>query len=351
MRESLSKRKNEHIRALRDDPDSDRRVAHFDRIRLVHRALPELDLEAVDTSDTFLGKSLSFPFLISSMTGGRGDDLARINRNLAEAAERTGVAMGVGSQRVMLSEPEAAASFDLRAIAPSVPLLANLGAAQLNRGLGVDDCRRCVEILDADALIFHCNPLQEIIQPGGDTDFSRLVEKIGAVAENLNVPVIVKGVGAGVDRADAEALLGVGVAILDVAGAGGTSWSRIEQRRRDPDDVHGLGYQFQDWGLPTPVALRRLEPFGDRLTRIASGGIRGGVDMAKAIILGARLCGMARPLLDPALESADSVIRVIERIRVEYRTAQYLLGCAETASLRGNTSLIVSMPTEWIYEP
>lgn len=333
---SIKKRKTEHVELVAGDRSMDRRKLYFDQIRLTHRALPEIRLADVDPSSELFGKTLSFPFLISSMTGGSGAELEKINRNLAEAAEAEGVAMGVGSQRVMLSDPSSRLSFDLRGVAPTVPLFANLGAVQLNCGVTTEQVQEIIAVLNADALILHLNPLQEVIQPEGDTDFSGLCEKIKRLVHELKVPVIVKEVGAGISTSDAERLIKAGVQMIDVAGAGGTSWSRIESARSGDA---ALGELFQDWGIPTPQAVKDLSPL--EIPLIASGGIRSGIDMAKAIILGASLCGMARPLLTPAMESADAVCEVIQRIRKEFTTVMFLLGCRNIEALRGNCSLIL----------
>jgi isopentenyl-diphosphate delta-isomerase len=342
------RRKEQAIEIILRDAEADRNRRYFDRIQLWHRALPEYDLEDVDTSVEFLGRTLALPLLISSMTGGRGERLRRINHNLARAAELCGVAMGVGSQRVMIEHPETAASFDLRPVAPTTVLLSNLGAVQLNYGYGIEQCRRVVEHLRADALIFHCNPLQEAVQPEGQTRLGGLVRKIGAIAAELPVPVVVKEVGAGVSPADAEALWTAGIRILDVAGAGGTSWSRIEGHRRRAAGVgDDLGQTFQDWGVPTPIALRALAPFRERgMTLIASGGIRSGVDMVKAMALGASLVGVARPFLAPAMESAERVVELIRRFEREFRVALWLTGLRSARELIGRTDLLLPRELE-----
>jgi isopentenyl-diphosphate delta-isomerase len=339
-RDPTNVRKIEHLDIVGSDRDVDRRGGHFDRVHLSHRALPQIDLADVDPGITFLGRRLSFPLLISCMTGGDHEVIRTINRNLALAAQVTGVAMGVGSQRVMFTTPAARESFALRANAPDALLFANLGAVQLNRGMGVAECRAAVEVLAADALCLHLNPLQEAVQPEGDTQFGGLAARIREVAQALPVPVIVKEVGAGVSPADAQLMVDAGVRYVDVAGAGGTSWSRIEHHRQSGDG-DGLGLAFQDWGVPTPTALRRLRPFRDRLGLIASGGIRNGIDMVKCLVLGASLCGMAAPFLAPARESADAVIAVIRRLQREFVTAMFLLGMREAPALVGNEALLL----------
>jgi len=342
MSASINQRKIEHIDLVAEHGDMDRRKFYFDPIRLRHRALPELNFDEVDTTVEFMGRTLSFPLLISSMTGGDHAQVERINRNLARAAEQTGIAMGVGSQRVLFTHADAARSFQLRDTAPTALLFANLGAVQLNDGFGLDACRRAVNILEADGLYFHLNALQEIVQPAGDTNFRGLAQRIGEVAARLDVPVLVKEVGAGLGRPDAELLANEGIRYIDVAGAGGTSWSRIEHYRNKESADDELGMLFQDWGIPTPLALRELAPLRERITLIASGGVRSGVDMVKALALGASLCGMARPFLQPAMESADAVIRMINRLQHEFRVALFLVGIPSARELIANESVILN---------
>lgn len=341
MTDTTNARKSEALDILRDDPETDRSKAHFDALRLMPRALPELDLDAVDTSLEFMGKRLSFPLLISSMTGGDHDLLRGVNRRLAEAAEAEGVAMGVGSQRVLFTHPEARDSFALRTQAPTALLFANLGAVQLNYGFGVEQARRAVEVLEADGLYLHLNPLQEAVQPEGNRNFSGLAARIGEVAAALPVPVLLKEVGAGISPADVALAEGMGIRYIDVAGSGGTSWSRIEHHRQPPGGGDTLGLTFQDWGLPTPEALRLLRPWRGRVTLIASGGLRSGLDMVKAMALGASLCGLARPFLQPAMESTEAVRAVIRRLRREFAVAQFLLGVRQAADLIGRDDLLL----------
>lgn len=340
---TIAGRKLQHLRALRDDPKIERHGAGFEQIALTHRALPELDLDAVRTGTSFMGKSLDCPLLISSMTGGADPQIAQINRNLALAAQEAGVALAVGSQRVMFADDRAEASFCLRQYAPDIPLFANIGAVQLNDGLTIEHCRRAVEVLDADGLYLHLNPLQEAVQPEGDRDFSGLSEKIARIAEALAVPVLLKEVGAGLSRADVELGLAAGIRHFDVAGRGGTSWSRIEYHRRS-EQTDDLGLIFQDWGLTTVESLIELRPvlqdLNPRATLIASGGIRNGIDMAKSLILGADLCGIAAPFLAAAQQSAEKTVSAIQKFQRELQVAMFLLGCADINALQGNISLI-----------
>ncbi|RPI03171.1 MAG: type 2 isopentenyl-diphosphate Delta-isomerase [Calditrichaeota bacterium] len=333
-------RKMEHIHIINSDDKVDRSKHYFDFIRLKHRALPEQDMNQINTAVEFMGKTLSFPLLISSMTGGSQDVVRQINQNLAIAAEKTGVAMGVGSQRVLFTHPQSRSSFEIRPYAPTTLLFANLGAVQLNYGFGIDHCRQAIEVVGADALFFHLNPLQEAVQPEGDRNFIGLAEKIANIAAGLSVPVIVKEVGAGISPEDAQLLCDHGVHYIDVAGSGGTSWSRIEHFRRREEHQDNLGLLFEDWGNPTPLVLKALKPMRDRLQVIASGGIRSGIDMIKAVILGASLCGLAKPFIKPAMESPHAVIEVIERLQREFKTTMFLLGKSSVAELRFNESLI-----------
>jgi isopentenyl-diphosphate delta-isomerase len=321
-------RKAEHIR-LGLDPAMQLDRNHFDRLRLPHRAFPELDLAAIDTTTTFLGKPLAAPLLVSCMTGGTAD-AARINRNLALAAERTGIALGLGSQRKALEDPAAAASFDVRPFAPTVPLLANLGAVQLNYGFGLDECRRAVDMIGADALVFHLNPLQEAIQPEGQCNFAGLLSAVGRIARELPVPVIVKEIGCGISADIGRALLREGVTIVDAAGQGGTSWARIEGARAED---RTLGELFADWGIPTPEAIRGLAAV-DGLTVIGSGGLRSGIDVAKALALGADLAGLAYPFLRAANESDERVVELVRRTVTQLRVCMFCAGARTIADLQ-----------------
>ncbi len=343
MSEQINKRKIEHIEIINSDELVERNRRYFDTIHLMHRALPEINREDIDPSITFMDKKLSFPLLISSMTGGDHELLKKINRNLAIAAETTGVAMGVGSQRIMFTQPKASHSFAIRKHAPKTLLCANLGAVQLNYGFTLEHCQQAIDVLDADALYLHLNPLQEAVQPEGDTNFSGLSKKISGIGKQLVVPLILKEVGSGISLPDVQTIIDYGIQFIDVAGTGGTSWSRIEHHRSQRLKKDNLGILFQDWGIPTPVALRQLEPFLPRITLIASGGIRNGIDMIKAIILGASLCGMASPFLKPAMDSPQAVIQIIEALKKEFVTAMFLLGTDKVDKLKQNEKLLLNL--------
>ncbi len=321
-------RKAEHIRLALEER-MQLRSCHFDRYRFEHAACPEIDFDEIDTAAPFLGKRLAAPLLISCMTGGTAE-ATRINRNLARAAERCGVAIGVGSQRRALEDPSLAETYRIRPFAPSVPLLANLGAVQLNYGCGVAECRRAVEMIEADALVLHLNPLQEALQPEGQRNFSGLIRKMTRVARGLSVPVIVKEIGCGISAELAARLVRGGLTIVDTAGQGGTSWARIEAARSADAS---LGELFADWGIPTPRAIRDLGRVPG-LSVIGSGGIRHGIDVAKAIALGADLAGMAQPLLAAATDSAERVEAKIRRTVDELRVCMFCVGARTIGDLR-----------------
>lgn len=320
-------RKADHLR-LAMNPAVQSRWAHFDAWRFEHVALPDVARGELDTSATFLGRRLRAPLVVSCMTGGTAEAGA-VNRRLAEAAEWCGIALGVGSQRAAIEDPSLVETFRVREWAPNIPVLANLGAVQLNYGFGVDECRRAVSMIDADALVLHLNVLQEAIQPEGQTDFRGLLPKIAAVVSELDVPVIVKEIGCGISADVARRLAEVGVGIIDVAGTGGTSWARIEGRRA----ASPVGELFAEWGIPTPDAIRQVSALGG-LTVIGSGGIRSGLDAAKALGLGADLVGMARPFLVAASRSVESVVDLVHRTVEELKVAMVCVGARRPEELR-----------------
>ena len=332
---SSRSRKDDHIRInLAEDVESDRVLNGFERYRIRHCPLPEGALKGVDTGTQFLGRRLALPLLISSMTGGT-ETASRVNLNLAEAAQHRRVAMGVGSQRIMLEERQAARNWrELRRVAPDVPLLANLGLVQLNKGFGLAECNRAVDAIEAEALILHLNVLQECVQPEGDTDWTGLLAKLEQVCRALPVPVIVKEVGWGIDGRTARRLLDAGVSGIDVAGAGGTSWSEVEMHRAGTRRQQRIAAAFRHWGTPTAECLEEVGAVvGDRSARldrpmvIASGGLRSPLDILKSLALGADLAGMAGPLLRRAVESAGAVAEELDICASVLRIAMFCSGC------------------------
>jgi isopentenyl-diphosphate delta-isomerase len=334
--DATSSRKLDHVRIVLDENVAAKGVATgFAAYRMPHEALPELDLAEIDTRTTFLGRPMRAPLLVSSMTGG-AHDVARINLALAEGAQALGLAMGVGSQRSAIRDEQLAYTYQVRKVAPSIPLLANLGAVQLNYGYGVDECRRAVEMIEADALILHFNALQEAVQPEGNTNFKGLLRRIEQVCKQVGVPVIAKEVGNGIGARAATRLVEAGVWGIDVAGAGGTSWSEVERFRQTSAAGERVAGAFAGWGLPTTEALREVRAALPHIPLIGSGGIRSGVDIAKAIALGADLAGTAKPALGPALDErgADAVIEGLQAYINELRIAMFCSGCADLAALR-----------------
>ncbi|MEE9302189.1 MAG: type 2 isopentenyl-diphosphate Delta-isomerase [Thiotrichaceae bacterium] len=336
---SIQQRKIDHLNLIASGSSTDRKGNYFDEIHLTHRALPELNFNDIDTHTDFLNHILSMPFLIASMTGGEGKKIQAINQHLAEAAQTMKIPMAVGSQRIQLSRNKAKQSFNLRQYAPDIPLIANIGAVQLNYGVGVDEILQIIETLDANALYLHLNPLQETIQPEGNTNFRGLADKIHRLSEQLPIPIILKEVGAGLSTADIQLGLDAGIRWFDLAGRGGTSWSRIEAERNTQDND---GILFQDWGIPTPLALREAQVFKNEANFIASGGLRNGLDLAKSVILGAHLGSMASPLLTTAMESTQATLQLLQQIQRQLATSMFLLGAKKIKDLRHRTDFILS---------
>ncbi len=332
----IEERKIDHIRiVLHEDVVAKGITTGFAAYRLPHTALPDLNLSDIDMRTSFLGKPLRAPLLISSMTGGAAET-ERINLALAEAAEHMGLAMGVGSQRAAVADARLASTYQVRRVAPTMPLLANLGAVQLNYGFTVEHCRRAVEMIEADALVLHLNPLQEALQPEGDANFSGLLRHIERVCRVLDVPIIAKEVGNGIGAADARRLADAGVAIIDVAGAGGTSWSEVERHRHTTGEGRRVAEAFANWGLPTSEAIREVRAALPDTPIIGSGGIHSGVDMAKALALGADMVGIARLLLHAAVDErgTEAVVERLQSFLHELRIAMFCSNCATIAALR-----------------
>ncbi len=331
-------RKVDHIRInLEEDVAGKGITTGLERYRFEHQALPELDLDDVDTGTRFLGHTLRLPLLISSMTGGVPEG-GRINRNLARAAQARGVAMGLGSGRIALEDAAARAHFQVRRYAPDALLFANLGAVQLLYGYDARRCRDLVRALEADALILHLNPLQEAVQPEGDTRFAGLLERIGAVCAGLDVPVVVKEVGWGISGDTVRRLGEVGVAAVDVAGAGGTSWSEVERRRGDGRQA-AIAAAFAGWGIPTADALVAARHAAPDLPIVASGGVRDGVEAAMCLALGADLVGLASPLLKAAARGPDEALEALDILGAQLRIAMFGIGARDIAALRSTTRL------------
>ena len=331
---AIAIRKREHLRAVLDgDVGFATLGTGLADVRVLPRALPGRDLDEVDASTTLWGRTLSAPLLVSCMTGGVGE-AGPVNRALAVAAQATGVALGLGSGRALLEDPASASTFAVRDVAPDVLLLANLGAVNL-RDHGPDACAELVDVLGADALVLHLNAVQEAVQPGGDTAFRGLVERIAEVADALAVPVVVKEVGFGMADADVAALVSAGVAGIDVAGAGGTNWARVEGARDSA--ASRVAVAFADWGRPTAECVLAARGILDASARdvvlVGSGGLRDGVDALKVLCLGADLAGMARGLLAAAVEGPQAATQAVATWRRQLEVAMWAAGAAQVIDL------------------
>jgi len=335
---SLSKRKTDHLDINLQKDVSSILTTGLDSYHFEHCALPELDMAEIDTGIVFMKKKLWSPLLISSMTGGT-EEAWKINRNLAIAAQENRIAMGVGSQRAAIHQPETVHTFEIRSLAPDAFLMANLGAIQLNYGYGIEECLEAVEMIQADALILHLNPLQEALQPEGDTNWKGLLQKIAWVVKNIPVPVIIKEVGWGINGSLARQLADIGIAAIDVAGAGGTSWSQVEMYRMADEHQRVTAANFRGWGIPTADAIQQVATAVPELPVIASGGLRNGIDVAKCIALGAVMAGMAGTLLKSAAVSAEEASATIRRINREMKIAMFVTGIADIPELQHTRKL------------
>jgi len=328
----INQRKADHIHINLEKDVQSSGTTGLEKFRFIHQALPELSLSDVNLEQTLFGKNQRVPLCVSSMTGGTSQ-AERINRILATAAQEIGFAMGVGSQRAAIEEPALASTYQVRKYAPDILLFANLGAVQLNTGYGVDECRRAVEMIEADALILHLNPLQEALQPEGDSDFSDLIKKISTVRNKMNVPIIIKEVGWGISQKTAQMLHDAGVEAVDVAGAGGTSWSQVEMYRiTDPYRSQTAG-AFIDWGIPTAESIQNARSVDKDWIIFASGGLKNGIDAAKCLALGANMCGMAGILLKAANESLETTVNVMQMLVNQLRIAMFATGTRRLADL------------------
>lgn len=328
----INRRKADHIKINLEEDVRSGLTSGLERYRFIHEALPEVDLDLVDTTLTLFGKKMNAPILISSMTGGTVE-AKKINQRLANAAQEMHLAMGVGSQRAAFENPNLKETFSIaRKLAPDILLFANLGAIQLNNGFSLDHCRRAVEMLQADALCLHLNPLQEAVQAGGDTNFTGLARKIEDICGKIEVPVIVKEVGWGISENTAKTLAECGVSAIDVAGAGGTSWSQVELHRAPDEFNRQLAATFISWGIPTAESILNLTRTAPNVIIFASGGLKNGLDIAKCIALGSTLGGMAGQFLKAADVSTEKVIELIKLIEKQIEVTMFSSG---TGNLKG----------------
>lgn len=334
----IDQRKADHIKINLEQDVRSALTTGLENYRFTHEALPELDLDRLDTTLSLFGKRLAAPILISSMTGGTAE-AETINLRLAEAAQETGIVMGVGSQRAAIEHPEQAKTFQVRRVAPYILLFANLGAVQLNYGYGIDHCRRAVDMIQADALILHLNPLQEAVQDAGDVNFAGLARKIEKVCKQIEVPVIAKEVGWGISERTAKLLADCGVQAIDVAGAGGTSWSQVEMHRAPDEFTRQLAAAFVGWGIPTADSILNVKKAVPDMTVFASGGIKDGLDIAKCIALGATLGGMAGQFLKAAAVSTEKTAEVIKLTKRQIEVTMFNSSAGNLEELRNNKVL------------
>ncbi len=335
----INQRKTEHIDlCLTEDVTGVERTNGLDRWRFRHAALPEINFDNIRLDSSFLGRKMKVPFVISSMTGGT-DKAMLINRHLAEAAEKNGWAMGLGSTRAALEKPDTAYTFQIRKYAPSIPVFANLGAVQLNKGYGAEACKRIIDLVEADGLVLHLNSLQEVVQSGGDTDFKGLLTKIEAICHALPVPVGIKEVGWGIDGPLAKRLADAGAAFIDVAGAGGTSWSQVEKLRSNDPVVREAAEVLKSWGISTAECLTSIRSEKLQTKIIASGGMTNGLDAAKSLALGAHLTAFGRSILKDATESAEALIQTFSIREMELKMVMFGIGAESIEDLRNTRQL------------
>jgi isopentenyl-diphosphate delta-isomerase len=333
---------------LKKDVQAKTTSNYLEYIRFIHNALPEIDYNDIDTSTTFLNHKFSAPVIVDSMTGGTPDAI-NINARLAQLSDKYGFAMGLGSQRAGLASEELADTYSVaRKNAPNAFLIANIGGAQLSDGLTVDNIRKIVNMIQANALAIHLNPLQELIQPEGEPKYRGVLEKITELVRNLDTPIIVKEVGAGISKEVAINLEMAGVAAINVAGAGGTSWAGVEKLRaetaKDVIKIH-LGEMFWDWGIPTAASLIEVKK-AVKLPIIASGGLRNGLEIAKCMAVGADICAMAFPFLRKASESEENLFKFADTVLAELKSTMFLVGAKNISALKSSRYILTGALAE-----
>ncbi|MBS7642173.1 type 2 isopentenyl-diphosphate Delta-isomerase [Candidatus Bathyarchaeota archaeon] len=348
---NIEVRKNEHIEICLTKPvEAERETTWLEYVYLPHRSLPEVDPRDIDLEIDFLGFKFSAPIMVSAITGGSNLGF-KINANIAETVEKLRLGMCVGSQRILLEKPESIYSFKIvRDKAPTAFISANIGFQELRR-YGVDRLVELIESIRADALTIHLNPLQELLQVESEPMFRGLLSAMKDIVKELKIPVIVKETGAGIIREDAARLEEIGVKAIDVAGLGGTSWSRVEYYRaiRWHDDIKvEVSKAFWDWGIPTAASILEVKSATRNIKLVASGGLRSGVDMAKAICLGADMCAIALPILKPALKSAQEVEKTLKTFIEGLRIAMVLTGVSKIDDLKKIKPIIVGRLAEWV---
>jgi isopentenyl-diphosphate delta-isomerase len=351
MDDCIDCRKTDHINiCLTENVQSRGVTTGFEDVHLVHKALPEIEKKEIDPSTTIFGYKFSAPIFVGAMTGGTMKG-TKINTAIAEAIEDLKLGMGVGSQRIAIDNPKVEKSFRIvREKAPTAFILANIGGPQLATKYGVIEAKKAVEMIKANALAVHLNALQEAVQPEGETNYSNLLKNITKLTQELDVPVIVKETGAGIPGEDAKLLEAVGVAGIDVAGVGGTSWAAVEYHRtkgHQKGSSQELRDIFWDWGIPTAVSLVETVK-SVNLPVIASGGIRTGIDVIKSLALGASLASSTHPFLRPATKSSEDVKKMLNQLIGEVRNAMFLVGANSIPKLQSVPVVLVGKTAEWL---
>ncbi|MDR1993115.1 MAG: type 2 isopentenyl-diphosphate Delta-isomerase [Nitrososphaerota archaeon] len=350
MAEKTGKRKVEHIRICLDEKaQAKKTTSGFEDIQLIHRALPEIDKIQISLQTTFLNKKFNAPIIVGAMTGGT-EEATEINGTIAETVEKLGLGMGLGSQRAAIENKNLEKTYSIaRKKAPHAFLVANIGGVQLVHGYGVKEVKRIIEMIDADAVAIHLNALQETVQPEGQTNFKGILEKIVEISDTIDQPVIVKETGAGICAEDAKILETAGIKALDIGGAGGTSFAAVEYYRVAPKtgDPSFLGESLWDWGIPTATSLIETAQT-IKLPLIATGGVRSGTDIAKALALGANLASIVQPILQTAIQGRDKTEQKLQGLIEELRTVMFLLGAQEISDLSKIPVVIRGKTAEWL---
>ena len=346
----LEERKLRHVRvSLNENVETDV-PAGFKDVILLHRCLPEINLDEVSTKTSLFGKNLEAPIIISAITGGTAE-AKKINETLAKVAENKGIGIGVGSQRIALERPETANTFKVvRDLAPDNLVIGNLGCPQLSLGWGIEEAQKCIDMINADVLALHMNPLQEAVQVGGDTKYRGIINKIKVLTDNLSTPIIMKETGAGIAYEEAKSLEEAGVAGLDISGVGGTSWSAVEHHiAKEVGDGRQeyLGKALWNWGIPTVISLVETSQ-RTNLKIIASGGVRTGLDVAKSVVLGAEAGAMANPFLMKAIQGYDALSNFVDQIIQELKVVMFLTGSKDIDQLHRSPAIILGKTAEWL---
>lgn len=335
-KKQIHKRKDDHMRINAEENVQSTISSGLEHFYFDHQTLPELDLVQIDTTMTIFKKKQNAPIFISSMVGGT-KGASELNFLFARTAQAFGIGMGIGSLRIGLQDPQRMRYFALRSVAPDILLMANIGAIQLNNAVSPDDCRKLVEQIGADGLILHLNPLQEALQPEGDTNFSGLLQKIEKLCHSLEVPVIVKEVGWGISEKAARQLQGTGVAAVDVAGAGGTSWAEVEKHRLSSQSSKAIAEAFRDWGISTAQSIQNVRRHARGIQVFASGGLNNGVDVAKCLALGADYCGFAGKFFRAAIHSEELLQEAVQEVIQGLKICMFAAGAADIDALQKTT--------------